>query len=279
MKAKIKNIFTILLLLLAMVSCSESEPNDDCDSEKFNAFNTNPTSETCNAYRVAWLDSYNILKECGRSNAQLDAEKPKVESLNCSFFGGGSGGGTGGGSSNGNVMFWTKNSTIGAITVIFNGQAKQITQYQISGNPSSCGVSGFANYNLAAGYYSFSASSTSGVEWSGTINVPTNNGCFLQELTYSGTGGGDTGGSTTGHLTVWSSNTSVGTITVTCGGQTKYITSKYSSEPNCEASGCAIFDLPFGTYTINAKASNGASWNPYSMTINTTGQCYMLGLQ
>ena len=181
-------------------------------------------------------------------------------------------------------MFWTKNSTLGAITVKFggSGEMKQITQYQTSGNPSGCGVPGFANYNKAAGTYSYTASSASGVQWSGSVNVPTNNGCFLQELAYSGTGGGGgtggTSGTTTGHLTVWSKNAGAGTITVSCGGQTKYITAKYSSAPNCEASGCAIFNLPYGTYTINASGSNGTSWNPYQIVINDPGQCFMVGL-
>lgn len=306
MKTIVKNILaTILLVAISSCTESEKEKGNDCDEkiletaqiliEKSNAFTKNGTVSDCNAFKTAWLNNYNQMKECGRSTAELDAvKKNEFDNIDCSVFGGGTGGGgtggggtggggTGGGSTNGNVMFWTKNSTIGAITVNFNGQSKQINQYQISGSPSSCGVSGFANYNLTAGSYSYTASSVSGVQWSGSVNVPTNGGCFLQELAYSGSGGGGggggTGGSSTGHLTVWSSNTTVGTITVTCGGQTKYITSKYTSAPNCEANGCAVFDLPFGTYSITATASNGTSWNPYSMNISTTGQCYMLRLQ
>ncbi len=193
-----------------------------------------------------------------------------------------SGGGTGGASTTGNVMFWTKNSTLGNITVKFGGvgEMQEITKYQLSGNPSGCGVSGFANYNKVAGTYSYTATNASGVQWSGNVNVPTNNGCFLQELTYSITGGGGgTSDNKIGHLTVWSKNATAGTITVTCGGQTRYITTKYSSAPNCEASGTAIFNLPYGTYTINASSSNGTTWNPYQIVINDSGQCFMVGLQ
>ncbi len=188
--------------------------------------------------------------------------------------------GGGGGSTNGNVMFWTKNSTLGAITVNFNGQTKQITQYQISGNPSGCGVSGFANYNIATGTYSYTASSASGVQWSGSVNVPTNNGCFLQELIYSGTGGG---GSTTGNLVVWQKkDNGGGTATITVNGKKSYITSVYpnatqSNPPPCGATGCATFyDLAPGNYTVYYSDALG---NSTGQAVVVAGGCSSLGFQ
>jgi hypothetical protein len=177
-----------------------------------------------------------------------------------------SGGGTGSGSTNGNVMFWTKNSTIGTITVNFNGQTNQITKYQSSGSPSGCQVLGFANYNLPTGTYSYTASSVSGIQWSGSVNVPTNNGCFLQELTYSGASGGGGGGSTTGNLVVWQKkDNGGGTATITVNGQKGYITNVYpnatqSNPPPCGATGCATFyNLAAGNYTVYYSDALGNS--------------------
>jgi hypothetical protein len=177
-------------------------------------------------------------------------------------------GGGGGGTQTGNAIFYiTQNSGGGTITVNCGGQTKYITGYFPSA--PGCGNTSATNFSLPAGNYSYTAQSTTQT-WSGTVNVPANT-CSQNLLNISTT-------SNIGHLTVWSSNTTVGTITVTCGGQTKYITSKYSSQPNCEANGCAIFDLPYGTYSIVGSAT-GYSWNPYSMSISTPGQCYMLRLQ
>lgn len=191
------------------------------------------------------------------------------------------GGGTGGGGANGNVMFWTKSSTLGIINVNFNGQLKQITSYQTSGIPNGCGVSGFANYNLAAGTYSYTASSASGVQWSGSVNVPTNNGCFLQELAYSGSGGG--GGSTTGNLVVWQKfDNEGGMATITVNGQTGYITSIYpnatiSNPPPCGANGCATFyNLTPGNYTVYYSDALG---NSSGQAVVVAGECNSLLFQ
>lgn len=181
-----------------------------------------------------------------------------------------------GGSTNGNVMFWTKNSTLGAITVNFNGQIKQITQYQSSGNPSGCGVSGFANYNLVAGTYSYKASSASGIQWSGTVTVPINNGCFLQELTYSGTGGGGGGGSTNGNVMFWTKNSTLGSITVNFNGQIQQIT-QYQSSGNpsgCGVSGFANFNLAAGAYSYTASSDSGVQWSG-SVTVPTNNGCFL----
>ena len=193
--------------------------------------------------------------------------------------GGGTGGG--GGTANGNVMFWTKNSTLGKITVTLGGQVKQITSYQLTGSPTACGIGGFANYNLAAGTYAYTASSESGVQWSGSVNVPANSGCFLQELTYSGTGGGGGGGSATGSLVVWQkTDNGGGAATITVNGQKGYITSVYpnatqSSPPPCGANGCATFyNLPPGNYTVYYSDALG---NSTGQAVVVAGACSALG--
>lgn len=78
------------------------------------------------------------------------------------------------------------------------------------------------------------------------------------------------GGGTTnyGTLMVWTNLNK--SITVTCNGQTRYITSYYTTVPSgCNATGCAIFSLPYGTYTLNGS-SNGTTWGPSSVTINSS---------
>jgi len=181
----------------------------------------------------------------------------------------GGGGGGGGGTSNGNAIFYlNQNSPGGSVTVNCGGQTKYISTF-FSTTPA-CGTANAANFNLPVGTYNYTAS-TSAQSWSGSINV-TANSCSSNLLTITGTTGN------TGVLNVWSSNTSVGTITVTCGGLTRYITTKYSSAPTCQASGCAIFDLPFGNYTINASAV-GYSWNPFPISITSSGSCYQVRLQ
>lgn len=183
----------------------------------------------------------------------------------------------GGGATNGNVIFSTLYNLNGStITVNCNGQTAYITSGNSSSNPP-CGTATGANFSFPAGTYQFTASGIS-LTWSGSVTVNGNGSC--KALILNVTGGGSGGGGTNiGHLTVWSPNTSVSTITVTCGGLTRNITSKYASMPNCEASGCAIFDLPYGNYTINANAAGGYSWNPFPITINNPDQCFIVGLQ
>jgi hypothetical protein len=177
-------------------------------------------------------------------------------------------GGGGGGSTGTAVFYLNQNSPGGTVTVNCGGQTKYITTY-FAGAPG-CNNANAANFTLPVGTYNYTAQSNT-QNWSGTVTVPANT-CSQNLLNISST-------SNIGHLTVWSNNTAVSTITVTCGGLTKYITTKYSSQPSCEASGCAIFDVPYGTYSINASAPGGYTWSPYTMTINSPTQCYILKLQ
>lgn len=108
-----------------------------------------------------------------------------------------SGTGNGGGSGSdgtGNAMFWiAADLGCGPITVLVNGQSKTITSFY--GTSPACGTSGCANFTLAPGTYTYSAS-CSGKTWSNTITV-TAGGCSKMQLTSSGSGG-SSGGSAGG---------------------------------------------------------------------------------
>ncbi|MGE0635669.1 MAG: hypothetical protein AB7G44_08255 [Bacteroidia bacterium] len=64
---------------------------------------------------------------------------------------------------------------------------------------------------------------------------------------------------------------SVGTdATVLINGQTGFITQYYSGvDPNCNANGCANFNLPTGTYNYSAS-STFSSWSG-SVTVTNNG--------
>lgn len=170
-------------------------------------------------------------------------------------------GGGGGGSTPtmGSFIFWTASDFgCGNITVTVNGISKMITGPYSSMPP--CGASGGANFELAPGTYTYSASCT-GLNWTGSITI-TAGGCQALQLTAAGGGGGGGGGSTTGQGMFWiASDLGCGNISVTVNGVTKTITQYYSSgAPACGASGCATFDLPAGTYAFTASCTS-KNWN------------------
>ena len=78
----------------------------------------------------------------------------------------------------GQVTFWNTSSP-NIITVSISGQSNQtITS---SSPATSCGGSGFANFTLCPGTYSFTA--TDGTSnWSGNNVAITDNGCLLYQL-------------------------------------------------------------------------------------------------
>ncbi|MDR9373866.1 MAG: hypothetical protein RI565_03280, partial [Schleiferiaceae bacterium] len=85
--------------------------------------------------------------------------------------GGGSGGG-GSGSSEGDLTIWTESDLgCGFIDVTLNGDTEQMTHYYSGGNPG-CGATGCANYyDLPYGTYSYSATSSDGCTWSGSVSI------------------------------------------------------------------------------------------------------------
>lgn len=182
--------------------------------------------------------------------------------------------GGGGGSSIGQAMFWIGSDLgCGNITVNCNGQTRTISSYYSSGTPA-CAASGTATFSFAPGTYSYTAS-CSGLNWNGTVTI-TAGGCSKIQLTSAGGGGGG-GGSTTGQALFWTaSDLGCGTITVNCNGQSRTITSYYSSgTPACGASGAATFSFAPGTYSYTASCS-GKTWN--GTVTSTAGGCSKIQL-
>lgn len=109
-----------------------------------------------------------------------------------------------------------------------------------------------------------------------------NAGSWSSQCTSLGSGGssggtGGSGGTTTGSATFWvSSNFNCGSITVSLTGQSKTISSYYSSSsPGCGASGCANFTLSAGSYSFSASCS-GHNWQG-TITV-TSGGCSKMQL-
>ncbi|WP_026703807.1 hypothetical protein [Flavobacterium soli] len=89
--------------------------------------------------------------------------------------------GGGGGSGEENIMFWIGSDLgFGSISVTLEGQGSgSITSYY--GSSPDCGASGCANFTVAPGTYSFSAS-CGDYTWDGSITV-TENQCSKMQLT------------------------------------------------------------------------------------------------
>lgn len=69
----------------------------------------------------------------------------------------------------GTVTFWNNQTNVGNITVNMSGSSSVIT-YNVY--PTGCDISGCANFsNISYGVHSYSASSTTGQTWSGTVDV------------------------------------------------------------------------------------------------------------
>ena len=83
--------------------------------------------------------------------------------------------------STGAATFWTSSSSFGNITVTVNGGTGVITGFTSVGTPT-CGFSGCATFDLLPGTYNYSAASSSGANWSGTVTV-TADGCRTIQFT------------------------------------------------------------------------------------------------
>ncbi len=91
------------------------------------------------------------------------------------------GGGGGGGSGEGNIMFWIGSDLgCGSISVTLQSEGSgSITSYY--GSSPDCGASGCANFTVAPGTYSFSAS-CGDYTWDGSITV-TEDQCSKMQFT------------------------------------------------------------------------------------------------
>ena len=101
-----------------------------------------------------------------------------------------------------------------------------------------------------------------------------------------GSWGGDCGplqgggtGSGTGEVMFWTrSDLGCGNITVTISGQSKTMTSYFTSgAPSCGTSGAATFELPEGTYSYSASCNN-YHWGPSNVTVTENG-CFRMELK
>lgn len=89
-----------------------------------------------------------------------------------------------------------------------------------------------------------------------------------------GNGGG--GNANTGNATFWvQSDLGCGNITVVINGISRFISYYYSSNPSCNASGSANFELPAGTYSYSASCTN-MTWSG-TITV-TNGGCSTMKL-
>jgi len=178
----------------------------------------------------------------------------------------------------GSVMFYTASDLgYGNITVKLGSLgSRTITKY--SSSTPGCGTDGCATFtDVPPGTYSYSATCTYSIVWSGTIT--TSIGCKKIELTGTGTNSNTGTDVSTGNITFWTGGDSgdCGTITVTLGsyGQ-RTVNYSYASSPGCGATGCATYTgLPYGTYSYSATSTGGCSWNG-SVTLSSS--CSMMQL-
>ena len=138
-----------------------------------------------------------------------------------------------------NLTFWTAiNCSPNPITVTVDSQTAMINEY-FPNTPPTCGTQGCANFYLAAGTYTYSATNGD-TTWNGSVTV-TKGGCTLQQLYCS-----------TGNVTFWI-DSAAANIRVTMDGGTTNITTAFpTSTPPCGTQGCANFTLHIGTYNYTA---------------------------
>lgn len=183
------------------------------------------------------------------------------------------GNGGGGTNNNGQAMFWVGSDFgCGNISVTCNGLTATITGYNQA--IPSCGTSNTATFTLPPGTYNYTASCT-GLTWSGTVTVISDN-CSKIQLTNNG-GGGNGGGNSSGQVMFWAaSNFGCGNVTVVCNGVTRTITSySTSGTPSCGANGFATFNFSPGTYSYSASCSS-YTWS--GTAVVTAGGCNKIQL-
>ena len=71
-----------------------------------------------------------------------------------------------------------------------------------------------------------------------------------------------------GKVTFWNDYISGSHISVTINGATESMVTEYTSEPNCDATGCANFSLCPGTYNYTAISSTGSWGGTVTVTEN-----------
>lgn len=160
---------------------------------------------------------------------------------------------TSGSSNLGEIIFYNAMHGCPDVTSItINGVSKQITTGASYPSAPACGTAGNATFTLSPGVYNYTAKHCNTTN-QGTVTV-TANKCSSKALSW---GFGLCVCYAEGQATFWTSKDfGCGTISVNIGGVVKTITQRYSSTPNCDATGCANFTLAPGTYSFKASCSS-----------------------
>jgi hypothetical protein len=193
-------------------------------------------------------------------------------------------GGTGGTTQTGNVAFWTSQSSgWSTITVNIGGTfAGTIAGNYFSATPA-CGANGTVTVSKAPGTYSYTASSNTGVTWSGTFTI-TAGGCSPVRLDFpsGGTTGGGTGTSTAANLVFWTtqssgwSSISIYQADGTPGGKlVGTLTGYFNAKPACGANGTVTTPISTVTfpYPFFAKSNTGITWPEFTVFAGAAGTC------
>lgn len=182
-----KQIILSALLLAGLVSCqkdqAEPKPMPVADFT-YSIGSTLPTERSLhllnsskNADRYQWdvsgvasndRDVTTVLVENGRYNISLTAKNDvgqdtKTQTIDITDI-----------PTTGSVVFWSKISTYGEITINVNTVYQgKLTRYSTSGNAPACSSEGFVTMNLPAGTYAYTAKSQGAVPlaWSGSFTV------------------------------------------------------------------------------------------------------------
>ncbi len=213
-----------------------------------------------------------------------------------------SGGGTSGSGANGGTYF-TRTDTPGT-AVTLSGSASQFCSWSDCPSGPTCGIKvkgtdygTYVDWNIPNGNGTYTTDrfyvtpTNSGFQftynnsrvgdyasvssWAAATQGDTGGYC---SGTTSG-GGGGAGGSTgtTGQVSVWTSHSTGGYISVSLDGSSAgTLTSYFTSTPTCGASGTITKTLSVGSHSLSASNSS-ATWGPSSFSI-TAGSCLLFRL-
>lgn len=205
--------FFLFLFALTVVSCVEEEPEDFVNDENTNYYGnwkrdgyetwvnfSGTTATTCNNGQQT-VGTFNPSEPSmtfviqgetikfplefngntlwmGVPDQAIDTNVAARYSRTNTFCDGSGGGGTG--DENGNIVFWIQSDLgCGNISVTLQGQGSGMITSYYNSSPS-CGASGCANFTVAPGTYSFTASCQNRT-WESSITV-TAGQCFKMQL-------------------------------------------------------------------------------------------------
>jgi hypothetical protein len=203
--------------------------------------------------------------------------------------------GTSGGAQTGSAAFWTNQSSgWSSINVNVGG----ILAGTIAGNyfnsQPTCGSTGTVTVSKSPGTYAYTASSNTGVTWSGNVTI-TAGGCSTVLLDFpsgsNSSGTGNSGSNAAPSLAFWTSQSSgwssiniyqqTGLITGTKIGNSYVILigtisgTYFNSTPGCGATGTVTTTLPTAVFPspYYAKSNTGITWSNIQLFADKPGTC------